>query len=216
MRAAEVNRLLGSVTVKREDTTPQDVVDETSKREVAHGRNLNKADAKLSRCYTSRALINHVTQTLSETLSILMFLLKVHEISCPGTTADGTDGPPSWTHAALHWPRRAFHAPPAKKHLTERHKISTTVSASLLHRAQKTPFTAGIRYYSGFDGVARNLGGCCATMLAVKALSTRTASIQSCVLINDKCISLPCSRIVVPTPLLRRHLVQDLFTAYLG
>jgi hypothetical protein len=123
---------------------------------------------------------------------------------------------PSWTHAALPLVLETFPCPTSQKAPHRTPQDLDPVSASFLHRAQKTPSTAGFRYYSGFGGVARNLGGHCATMLAVKALSARTASIRSCVLINNKCISLPCSRIVVPTLLLQRHVVQDLFAAHLG
>jgi hypothetical protein len=161
---------------------------------------------KVPRYCVLQALADCVTRALFETLSnFTALLLKLHEISCSSTAADGTDGPQP---LPFHWLRMAIHAPPAKSTSQNATRSRPAVSARTLHRAQKRPSQQGpviavslaepfylaklMCYRAGGEDVAY------------------TKSIHPILRTNNKCISLPCSRIVVPTLHLRRYLVQDL------
>lgn len=141
-------------------------------------------------------------------------LLELHEISCPGTTVDGTNEPLSWLFVTFLLAEGVFPCPTTQKapHRTpqdlDRRYCKPPPSCT------KTPFTAGRRHYNSFGGVARNLASYCATTLAVKTIHSN--NIHPILRANIKCISLPCSRVVMPTLLLRRYLLQDLFAAASG
>lgn len=85
-RTVERIQPVGSVTVKREDTTTPDVVYETSKRETAHGRT-NMPIAQVRRCYTAQSLVDCVTRGQSETLPNLHGLTRVARDLIPWKTS---------------------------------------------------------------------------------------------------------------------------------
>lgn len=208
-RTSVVRQPLGSVAVKREGATPPDVVDETSKREAAHGQELSNAEGRtseLGRWCTLQALVLGVTRALSETLSNFHGLvLELHEISCPGTTADGANG----LSASIPIGRGLVSLPPLPKstsqNATDLDRRFCTPSPSCTRR----PFTAWGRYCRGFRGNARRVASPRVTTLAVKRAAI-TTSTRPILRTRSKCISVPCNRIVVPTLQLQRCLVQGL------
>ena len=141
-------------------------------------------------------------------------VLELHEISCPGTTVDGTNEPLSWLFVTFLLAGGVFPCPTAQKALHRTPQDLDRRYCKPPPSCTKTPFTAGRRYYNGSGGVAHNLASYCATMPAVKTIHTN--NIHPFLRANSKCISLPCSRVVVPTLLPRRYLLQDLFAAASG